>query len=206
MWLNHWYCKFVTGPYWISSKHNCYSPWLSATIVLVSSRLIQKHEICSWCGTTKDVVPHEGQTLYHSSEMKISFLGWCCGRCKYLLTYIICAILQHPMYVFAGLGHYGVQCSDVHYCVCTHGHSDHTGNNNLFLNAKHIVGFSISCKDLYVIHPFETGEIKWCNYCQCWVLSMYLELTRLCCFGYNRLCFLWVKSSAVIVVWVLHAN
>lgn len=71
-----------------------------------------------------------------------------------------CTILQHLVNVFAGLSRYGVQCSDVHYVVCTHGHSDHTGNNNLFLNAKHIVGFSISCKDLYVIHPFETGEIK----------------------------------------------
>jgi glyoxylase-like metal-dependent hydrolase (beta-lactamase superfamily II) len=71
-----------------------------------------------------------------------------------------CTILQHSVIVFAGLGQYGVQCSDIHYVVCTHGHSDHIGNNNLFLNAKHIVGFSISCKDLYVIHPFETGEIK----------------------------------------------
>ncbi|GFG38317.1 hypothetical protein Cfor_12196 [Coptotermes formosanus] len=60
--------------------------------------------------------------------------------------------------IITGLGHHGVECSDVHYVVCTHGHSDHTGNNNLFLNAKHIVGFSISCKDLYFIHPFETGE------------------------------------------------
>jgi glyoxylase-like metal-dependent hydrolase (beta-lactamase superfamily II) len=60
--------------------------------------------------------------------------------------------------VLAGLCHHGVQCSDVDYVVCSHGHSDHTGNNNLFLNAKHIVGFSVSYKDLYFIHPFETGE------------------------------------------------
>lgn len=52
-----------------------------------------------------------------------------------------------------------MECSDVDYVVCSHGHSDHIGNNNLFLNAKHIVGFSISCKDLYFIHPFDTGEI-----------------------------------------------
>lgn len=64
------------------------------------------------------------------------------------------------MNVVAGLGHYGVECSDVDYVVCSHGHSDHTGNNNLFLNAKHIVGFSISSKDLYSIHPFETGKFK----------------------------------------------
>ena len=30
--------------------------------------------------------------------------------------------------------------SAMHYVVCTHGHSDHIGNNNLFLNASHIVG------------------------------------------------------------------
>lgn len=60
--------------------------------------------------------------------------------------------------IIKGLGHYGVECNDVDYVVCSHGHSDHTGNNNLFLNAKHIVGFSISSKDLYFIHPFETGE------------------------------------------------
>jgi glyoxylase-like metal-dependent hydrolase (beta-lactamase superfamily II) len=67
------------------------------------------------------------------------------------------------VYVFAGLSHYGVECSDVDYVVCSHGHSDHTGNNNLFLNAKHIVGFSISSKDLYFIHPFETGKFKLIN-------------------------------------------
>lgn len=51
-----------------------------------------------------------------------------------------------------------MECNDVDYVVCSHGHSDHIGNNNLFLSAKHIVGFSVSYKDLYFIHPFETGE------------------------------------------------
>ena len=52
----------------------------------------------------------------------------------------------------------GVACDDIDFVVCTHGHSDHTGNNNLFLKAKHIVGYSVSFKNLYFIHPFETGE------------------------------------------------
>ena len=69
-------------------------------------------------------------------------------------------MLQYSVNVFAGLCFYGVQFSNVLYVVCTHGHSDHTGNNNLFLNAKYIVGFNISFSDLYVIHAFETGEIK----------------------------------------------
>lgn len=47
---------------------------------------------------------------------------------------------------------------DIQYVVCTHGHSDHVGNNNLFLYAKHIVGFSVSFRDVYTLHPFEDGQ------------------------------------------------
>lgn len=40
--------------------------------------------------------------------------------------------------------------TDVTHVVCTHGHSDHTGCNYLFLNAKeHIVGHSISHHNEY---------------------------------------------------------
>lgn len=39
---------------------------------------------------------------------------------------------------------------DIHYCISTHGHSDHIGNNNLFLKAKHILGTnSVSFEDCY---------------------------------------------------------
>jgi glyoxylase-like metal-dependent hydrolase (beta-lactamase superfamily II) len=31
------------------------------------------------------------------------------------------------------------------------------GNNNLFLEATHIVGFSISHKDKFFLHPFDNG-------------------------------------------------
>lgn len=34
---------------------------------------------------------------------------------------------------------------------------DGKGNNNLFLNAKHIVGFCFSFKDQYYLHPFDQG-------------------------------------------------
>ncbi|XP_067008442.1 metallo-beta-lactamase domain-containing protein 1 isoform X2 [Anabrus simplex] len=61
--------------------------------------------------------------------------------------------------IIDGLAQHNLSPDEIDYVVCTHGHSDHIGNNNLFLNAKHIVGFSLSCKDLYYIHPFETGDL-----------------------------------------------
>lgn len=60
--------------------------------------------------------------------------------------------------IIKGLEKHRVSCDDIHYVVCTHGHSDHIGNNNLFLNAKHIVGFAVSYKNTYFVHPFDTGE------------------------------------------------
>ncbi|XP_069678182.1 metallo-beta-lactamase domain-containing protein 1 isoform X1 [Periplaneta americana] len=60
--------------------------------------------------------------------------------------------------IVEALSHRGLACSDIDYVVCSHGHSDHVGNNNLFLKAKHIVGFEVSFTDHYFIHPFETGE------------------------------------------------
>uniref|UniRef100_A0A1B6FWH0 Metallo-beta-lactamase domain-containing protein 1 n=1 Tax=Cuerna arida TaxID=1464854 RepID=A0A1B6FWH0_9HEMI len=60
--------------------------------------------------------------------------------------------------IINGLKKHNISCEDISYVVCTHGHSDHIGNNNLFVNAKeHIVGFSISYKDQYKLHPFESG-------------------------------------------------
>ncbi|XP_068626856.1 metallo-beta-lactamase domain-containing protein 1 [Battus philenor] len=60
--------------------------------------------------------------------------------------------------IISGLKTHGLAPEDINYVVSTHGHSDHIGNNNLFLKAKHIVGFSISFKDKYYIFPFEKGE------------------------------------------------
>ncbi|KAG7310937.1 hypothetical protein JYU34_003777 [Plutella xylostella] len=60
--------------------------------------------------------------------------------------------------IIAALKKHNLKPEDIHYVVSTHGHSDHTGNNNLFLKAKHIVGFSISFHDKYYLHPFEKGE------------------------------------------------
>jgi len=51
----------------------------------------------------------------------------------------------------------GINPDEIDFVVSTHGHSDHIGNNNLFLNAKHIVGFCFSFKDQYYLHPFDQG-------------------------------------------------
>lgn len=48
------------------------------------------------------------------------------------------------------LAAHGVRCADVDYVVSTHGHSDHVGNNNLFLGARHVVGRGcVSHRDAY---------------------------------------------------------
>ncbi|KAL7672216.1 hypothetical protein ACOME3_007110 [Neoechinorhynchus agilis] len=46
----------------------------------------------------------------------------------------------------------------VTYVVCTHGHSDHCGNLNLFPNAVHIVGFDMNHKQRYIANRLKNGE------------------------------------------------
>lgn len=59
----------------------------------------------------------------------------------------------------SALAKQNISCSDITYVVCTHGHSDHIGNNNLFKSAKHIVGYSISEQGDYYHDPqFEDGK------------------------------------------------
>ncbi|XP_065576248.1 uncharacterized protein LOC136037415 isoform X2 [Artemia franciscana] len=52
-----------------------------------------------------------------------------------------------------------IRPDEVDYVISTHGHSDHIGNNNLFLKAIHIVGYCVSKKDTYWFHPFDSGDI-----------------------------------------------
>lgn len=49
---------------------------------------------------------------------------------------------------------------DITWVVSTHGHSDHLGNNNLFLKAKHIVGTNISQRNRYFIHDFTSAPYR----------------------------------------------
>lgn len=48
--------------------------------------------------------------------------------------------------------------TDVTYVVCTHGHSDHVGNLNLFPEATIMVSFDISRGDRYLSHDFRSGH------------------------------------------------
>ncbi|XP_077554646.1 metallo-beta-lactamase domain-containing protein 1 isoform X2 [Haemaphysalis longicornis] len=52
----------------------------------------------------------------------------------------------------------GVSCDEINYVVCTHGHSDHIGNLNLFQRATHIIGTTVSSGDVYQLCTFENDE------------------------------------------------
>lgn len=57
---------------------------------------------------------------------------------------------------------HGLVCDDIDFVICTHGHSDHVGNNNLFLKAKHLIGQCISYKQTYYDDSkfFDNGVYK----------------------------------------------
>jgi glyoxylase-like metal-dependent hydrolase (beta-lactamase superfamily II) len=60
-------------------------------------------------------------------------------------------------FIMQALERHGLKPDDINYVVCTHGHSDHTGNNNLFSNATFIVSYDISKGDDFTFHPFANG-------------------------------------------------
>jgi glyoxylase-like metal-dependent hydrolase (beta-lactamase superfamily II) len=47
--------------------------------------------------------------------------------------------------------------ADIQYVACTHGHSDHVGNNNLFPQATFIVGRDLSIGDHYAFIDYDSG-------------------------------------------------
>ena len=51
----------------------------------------------------------------------------------------------------------GLSTKDINYVICSHGHSDHIGNNNLFPNATFIVSYDICKDDIYIFHDFPSG-------------------------------------------------
>lgn len=57
-------------------------------------------------------------------------------------------------FLISALARHDLTPEDIDWVVCTHGHSDHIGNNSLFLKAKHIVGTSISKREIYFLHDF----------------------------------------------------
>jgi glyoxylase-like metal-dependent hydrolase (beta-lactamase superfamily II) len=52
----------------------------------------------------------------------------------------------------------GLSPKDIDFVVCTHGHSDHTGNNNLFPNATLMLSYDICKGDLYTFHDFTNDQ------------------------------------------------
>ena len=58
-----------------------------------------------------------------------------------------------------GLQAHGVPPEKINYVICSHGHSDHVGNLNLFQSAVHIVSFDICKGDQYIMHDFEQVTI-----------------------------------------------
>lgn len=53
------------------------------------------------------------------------------------------------------LKNHNVAPEQIEYVVCSHGHSDHIGNLNLFLNANHFVGTCKSHKNIYYSVDFD---------------------------------------------------
>lgn len=60
--------------------------------------------------------------------------------------------------IFSGLSKHNITPENIKLLVSTHGHSDHIGNNNLFLEAKHIVGFTVSFRNKFFDHSFLYGK------------------------------------------------
>ena len=50
----------------------------------------------------------------------------------------------------------GYKCEDIATVVCTHGHSDHVGNLNLFPHSKFIVGFDVFHDNIYESFDFKS--------------------------------------------------
>jgi len=65
--------------------------------------------------------------------------------------------------ILSALKKEGLRPRDIDYVVCTHGHSDHIGNNNLFPSATFIVSYDVSKKDLYTFHDFRAASYRICS-------------------------------------------
>lgn len=71
------------------------------------------------------------------------------------IKHLFTDLCNHTICFISALEEKGLFANDITHVVCTHGHSDHVGNLNLFVNALHIVGQSVSQKDHYFLHSFE---------------------------------------------------
>lgn len=95
-------------------------------------------------------------------EVHVLFVGYCRPTEDGTLANCTCTLIKGPKNIIVdtmtpwdgkrlinAIEKHSIQCSDIDFVISTHGHSDHTGNNNLFLNAKHIVGRCVSYQHMY---------------------------------------------------------
>lgn len=95
-------------------------------------------------------------------EVHVLFDGYCQPTEGGMLANCSCTLIKGPKNIIVdtmtpwdgkrlldAIQKLDVRCDDIGYVISTHGHSDHVGNNNLFLNAKHLVGRCVSYKEKY---------------------------------------------------------
>lgn len=95
-------------------------------------------------------------------EVHVLFDGYCRPTEGGMLANCSCTLIKGPKNIIVdtmtpwdgkrlldAIQKLGVGCNDIGYVISTHGHSDHVGNNNLFLSAKHVVGRCVSYKQMY---------------------------------------------------------
>lgn len=95
-------------------------------------------------------------------EVHVLFDGYCRPTEGGMLANCSCTLIKGPKNIIVdtmtpwdgkrlldAIQKLGIGCDDIGYVISTHGHSDHVGNNNLFLSAKHVVGRCVSYKQMY---------------------------------------------------------
>lgn len=66
---------------------------------------------------------------------------------EYLNKNFISALIKH-----------NITPEKIDHVVCTHSHADHIGNNNLFVNAEHIIGTCVHRGELFFNKNFKDGK------------------------------------------------
>lgn len=95
-------------------------------------------------------------------KIDVLFEGYCRPINDGMLANCTCTLIKGPKNIIVdtmtawdkaalveAIHDHGLEVDDIDYVVSTHGHSDHIGNNNLFLKAQHIVGRCVSYKQTY---------------------------------------------------------
>lgn len=95
-------------------------------------------------------------------EVHVLFVGYSRPTTDGMLANCTCTLVKGPKNIIVdtmtpwdsavlvkAIKEHGLEVDDINYVVSTHGHSDHVGNNNLFLKAQHVVGRCVSYKQTY---------------------------------------------------------